>query len=414
MTWRSRSSSVFQIRVNWGSPTLTATPRISSPPSPNRARPKPSPSPAPGLSLARPPPALGSAEPRSRGWLQRRRDQIERGSSGGRQVVQPPASATGCSSRRSGSPLGTPLGEPASRSRRRSVAAAARNTRGPVSGARDRAGSSIRPSPQSRGAPELRPEKRSPVLGILDQGRRVLMRWNGRGTTRRSGDGYRGLARGVRRLPFCAAEITTRTARLRGTWPPIRTVIRRNQRSRSGRLRRMARRVGRRKSRRAIVRLFLRGTSGVCEGWPDLVVCRWHGRRERRRKGSGFSSIAERMTRRCGQRMGRGWRSSRGEAITVLSACIRRAAQPLVYLAPSTNFDEQPVWSPDGRSIAFMRQPSRGDAPENFLVQVPHPFAFWIADAATGEGRQVWSSPDTLAGSLPEVGEARAAVLDGG
>ena len=50
-----------QIRVNWGSPTLTATPRISSPPSPNRARPKPSPSPAPGLSLGRPPPPLGFA-----------------------------------------------------------------------------------------------------------------------------------------------------------------------------------------------------------------------------------------------------------------------------------------------------------------------------------------------------------------
>ena len=80
-------------------------------------------------------------------------------------------------------------------------------------------------------------------------------------------------------------------------------------------------------------------------------------------------------------------------------------AQPLVYLAPSTNFDKQPVWSPDGRSIAFLRQPSRGDAPENFLVQVPHPFAFWTADVATGEGRQVWSSPDNLAGSLPDVGE---------
>jgi dipeptidyl aminopeptidase/acylaminoacyl peptidase len=81
------------------------------------------------------------------------------------------------------------------------------------------------------------------------------------------------------------------------------------------------------------------------------------------------------------------------------------AAQPLLYLAPSTNFDQEPVWSPDGHSIAFMRQSSRGDAPENFLVQVPHPFAFWIADAATGEGRQVWSSPDTLAGSLPDVGD---------
>ena len=52
-----------------------------------------------------------------------------------------------------------------------------------------------------------------------------------------------------------------------------------------------------------------------------------------------------------------------------------------------------------------MRQPSHGDGPENFLVQTPHPFAFWIADATTGKSRKVWSSPDTLAGSLPNLDE---------
>ena len=81
------------------------------------------------------------------------------------------------------------------------------------------------------------------------------------------------------------------------------------------------------------------------------------------------------------------------------------SGQPLLYLGPSTNFDSDPIWSPDGSSIAFMRQPSRGDAPENFLVQTPHPFAFWIADATTGKCRKVWSSPDTLAGSLPDLAE---------
>src|ERR1700722_2217596 len=81
------------------------------------------------------------------------------------------------------------------------------------------------------------------------------------------------------------------------------------------------------------------------------------------------------------------------------------SSQPLLYLSPSTSFDSDPVWSPDGSSIAFMRQPSHGDGPENFLVQTPHPFAFWIADATTGKCRKVWNSPDTLAGSLPNLDE---------
>jgi dipeptidyl aminopeptidase/acylaminoacyl peptidase len=81
------------------------------------------------------------------------------------------------------------------------------------------------------------------------------------------------------------------------------------------------------------------------------------------------------------------------------------ADQPLLYLAPSTGYDSDPVWSPRSDSLAFMRQPSQGDAPENFLVQRPDPFAFWIADVTTGKCHKVWSSPDTLAGSLPHLAE---------
>src|SRR5208337_220959 len=118
MTCRSRSASVSQIRVNWGSPILTATPRTSSPPSPKRARPKPSPSPAPGLSLATPPPALG-LPPRTR--------VTAAGSSGG--AISSRRGSSGAGSRLSGAsgmasgvfippvrvrPSGTPLGDPAS------------------------------------------------------------------------------------------------------------------------------------------------------------------------------------------------------------------------------------------------------------------------------------------------------------
>ncbi len=83
------------------------------------------------------------------------------------------------------------------------------------------------------------------------------------------------------------------------------------------------------------------------------------------------------------------------------------ADQPLSWLAPSSGRDDAPVWSQDGARIAFTRQPGLGGAPEPRLTEVPHPWSIWIADAATGVGRKVWSSPTTLRGSYPEVaGEA--------
>ncbi|MDH7638748.1 S9 family peptidase [Sphingomonas oryzagri] len=81
------------------------------------------------------------------------------------------------------------------------------------------------------------------------------------------------------------------------------------------------------------------------------------------------------------------------------------AATPLTYLAPSTGRDGDPVWSPDGTRIAFSRQPGDGGAPEPLLTRVPHPFAIWTADVATGEGKRAWASPVTLDGSYPQGGD---------
>ena len=80
---------------------------------------------------------------------------------------------------------------------------------------------------------------------------------------------------------------------------------------------------------------------------------------------------------------------------------------PLVYLAPSTNKDISPVWSTDGVRVAFARRAGDGGAPRPVLSRVPHPWSIWIASAADGVGHAVWSSPNTLAGSFPDVaGEA--------
>jgi dipeptidyl aminopeptidase/acylaminoacyl peptidase len=80
---------------------------------------------------------------------------------------------------------------------------------------------------------------------------------------------------------------------------------------------------------------------------------------------------------------------------------------PLMYLAPSTGQDGSPRWSTNGQQVAFTRQPGDGGAPEPILAQVPHPWSIWVGSVADGAGRRVWQSPNTLAGSYPNVeGEA--------
>ena len=77
--------------------------------------------------------------------------------------------------------------------------------------------------------------------------------------------------------------------------------------------------------------------------------------------------------------------------------------QPIRYLAPSTSRDSAPVWSPDGTTIAFVRQSGRGGVPHSPLEQQPAPWAIWTADASTGAAREVWRSGETIVDSLPRV-----------
>jgi dipeptidyl aminopeptidase/acylaminoacyl peptidase len=74
------------------------------------------------------------------------------------------------------------------------------------------------------------------------------------------------------------------------------------------------------------------------------------------------------------------------------------------WMAPDLARDSLPAWSPDGRRIAFIRIDGRRFDDDYPLVLASWSFAVWVADVATGQGRQIWASPGADGGFAQEVG----------
>jgi dipeptidyl-peptidase 4 len=68
------------------------------------------------------------------------------------------------------------------------------------------------------------------------------------------------------------------------------------------------------------------------------------------------------------------------------------AKRKLTWLAPSVDRDSEPAWSPDGKSVAFFRRPG-AQYNEVFDYFNPPTPAVWIADAETGQGKELWKPP---------------------
>jgi dipeptidyl aminopeptidase/acylaminoacyl peptidase len=81
-------------------------------------------------------------------------------------------------------------------------------------------------------------------------------------------------------------------------------------------------------------------------------------------------------------------------------AVLELATKKITYLAPTTDRDASPAWSPDNKQVAFIRQ--RGvEFKRPLIPEYPRPWALWIADAQSGEGRELFQSGNAKEDSLP-------------
>src|SRR6266478_3329218 len=81
-------------------------------------------------------------------------------------------------------------------------------------------------------------------------------------------------------------------------------------------------------------------------------------------------------------------------------AVLDLATKKNTYLAPTTNRDAGPFWSPDSKQVVFIRQPGV-EFKRPLIPDFPHPWALWIADAETGEGHELFHSGNAMEDSLP-------------
>jgi dipeptidyl aminopeptidase/acylaminoacyl peptidase len=75
--------------------------------------------------------------------------------------------------------------------------------------------------------------------------------------------------------------------------------------------------------------------------------------------------------------------------------------QPVRFIAPSTSRDTQPVWSVDGRKIAFLRQPGNGGTPRSPLTRVDNPWKVMVADVSSAKSETIPATAVVTSGESP-------------
>ncbi len=79
-----------------------------------------------------------------------------------------------------------------------------------------------------------------------------------------------------------------------------------------------------------------------------------------------------------------------------------RASKSIRWIAPEINHDQFPVWSPDGKKIAFIRMPGTKNGELSNLT-AGYKYELIVANAETGDFSKIWASPDPSGGFVHSV-----------
>ena len=79
------------------------------------------------------------------------------------------------------------------------------------------------------------------------------------------------------------------------------------------------------------------------------------------------------------------------------------ATKSLRYLDPSVDSDDEPIWSPDGKRVAYIRIPAAVGVVPFTPRRAAQPWSIGVADVASGDGREVWRADSGRGSAFREI-----------
>ncbi|MDH5599155.1 MAG: prolyl oligopeptidase family serine peptidase [Cyclobacteriaceae bacterium] len=76
---------------------------------------------------------------------------------------------------------------------------------------------------------------------------------------------------------------------------------------------------------------------------------------------------------------------------------------PLKWIAPSFTKDSSPRWSPDNNKVVFIRRPGDSWQPDSILSDSHYPWQIMVGDIISEKAKMIWEAPKTPEGSVPST-----------